>query len=588
MINDRTINEAYIGLKTIFGGVREDYFGLLYLEQEHKVPREKALNQIAFGGNDYGIDGFHFDEERRNLYLFQFKYTRAHAQFKGTLQRLIDNGVERVFLAPNKDDHKNQILIQLRSCLQENRAIIDQVCFRFVFIGDPEEAERSQALGKLREDLEEKSGLLNVFFGREVQMVVDFRSSTGRVVTLSTPRKNTTFSVRFQKKIDFTGPEGQTMYLGFIRLTDLHGIHLALGSHFFDRNIRYGLGDSETVNRALSHALRQIVIDGNDDPRVFTFNHNGITLYAEKVDCNEGLCRITSPRLLNGAQTVTTVKAFLESFQLDPRLNEQHGRLDDVQVLCKIITGANAKFITAVTINNNRQTPVEPWSLHANDFIQLELQDKLRDDLGVYYERQENAFDQLSTEDLEEYGISEESKAVQMLKLTQTFLLTDGAISRISEMRRVFEDDKVYDQVFRSTRLRTDSRHILLCYKAQFRLRKLSREIEQKGQNKYWFISRARYLLWALLCQGLLNHRELENLSEEYGTTMSLPAGYTELLTQIATTKVRPMLSALMNDPDYADKVAEDNLSFLRTDRAFDKCMAIAANKWGWSHKKLA
>jgi hypothetical protein len=29
-----------------------------------------------------------------------------------------------------------------------------------------------------------------------------------------------------------------------------------------------------------------------------------------------------------------------------------------------------------------------------------------------------------------------------MLKLTQTFLLTDGLISRLSEMRRVFEDDK--------------------------------------------------------------------------------------------------------------------------------------------------
>jgi hypothetical protein len=44
--------------------------------------------------------------------------------------------------------------------------------------------------------------------------------------------------------------------------------------------------------------------------------------------------------------------------------------------------------------------------------IQLDLQDKLRDDLQIYYERQENAFDQLSTEDLEEYGIREESRAV--------------------------------------------------------------------------------------------------------------------------------------------------------------------------------
>src|SRR4029079_14232553 len=121
--------------------------------------------------------------------------------------------------------------------------------------------------------------------------------------------------------------------------------------------------------------------------------------------------------------------------------------------------------VTRVTVNNNRQNPVEPWNLHANDLIQLELQDKLRSDLGLYSERQENAFDQLSPEDLDDYGIKEDSRAIQMLKLTQTFLLTDGLVSRLSEMRRIFEDDRTYEQVFRQGRLKADSRLILLCYK---------------------------------------------------------------------------------------------------------------------------
>ena len=82
MITDRLIDQAYTDQRPTCGGVREDYFGLLYLEREHKVPRERAINQIAFGGNDFGVDGFHFDEARRNLYIFQFKYTPSHAQFK--------------------------------------------------------------------------------------------------------------------------------------------------------------------------------------------------------------------------------------------------------------------------------------------------------------------------------------------------------------------------------------------------------------------------------------------------------------------------------------------------------------------------
>lgn len=84
MITDRLIDQAYSDLHSTHGGLREDYFGLLYLEREHKVPRSKALNQVAFGGNDYGFDGFHFDEDRRNLYLFQFKYSDSPGQFKAT------------------------------------------------------------------------------------------------------------------------------------------------------------------------------------------------------------------------------------------------------------------------------------------------------------------------------------------------------------------------------------------------------------------------------------------------------------------------------------------------------------------------
>ncbi len=417
---------------------------------------------------------------------------------------------------------------------------------------------------------------------------MDFRSSTGRVGALTAPRQTTTFTLPLTNLVRLDGPTGEKMNIGFIRLKDLHWMHQDLGSRFFDNNIRYGLGESEAVNRAISGALKQIVLERSEDPAVFAFNHNGITLFAERVELRDGNCQLTAPRLLNGAQTVTTVAGFLEANKENPKLHDGRKAFESIRVLCKIITEAEQRFVTRVTINNNRQNPVEPWNLHANDLIQLELQEKFRSDVGVYYERQENAFEQLSVDDLEEYGIREESKAIQMLKLTQTFLLTDGHISRLSEMRRVFEDDRLYEEVFRQGRLKADSRHILLCYKIQFRLRKLASEIEQKGQNKYFFIHRSRYLLWALMCQGLLNNNNLESDSDDFGTSMTLPADYTELLSRLATTRVRLLLSALMEDRDYRDKVADGNLSFLRTDRAFEKCMEIAHRKWRWVHRKLA
>ncbi len=308
--------------------MREDYFGLLYLEKEHNIPRDKALNQVAFGGNDYGIDGFHFDPERRNLYLFQFKRSDSHSLFKGTFKRLIEDGVARIFTTPNRDEHKNQLLLQLRSCLHENRSMIDQVCFRFVFTGDPQEAERSTVLDTLREQLENKKYLAEEFFKpREVGFLIEYRSTQGKAGTVRSTRGTSSFTVAMDDLVVLDGPGGEKMHVGFIRLADLDMMHQAVGPRFFDRNIRYGLGESEAVNRAIGRTLKSIVIDQIEEPSIFAFNHNGITLFAEQVQKEDSAWRLTAPRLLNGAQTVTTVKGFQEDNKDNPKLAQGRAAL---------------------------------------------------------------------------------------------------------------------------------------------------------------------------------------------------------------------------------------------------------------------
>jgi hypothetical protein len=383
------------------------------------------------------------------------------------------------------------------------------------------------------------------------------------------------------------GPDGECMHVAFAKLVDLEQMYRDMGKRFFERNIRFGLGSSEAVNRALSRTFKNIVLDDKEHPAVFAFNHNGITLFAEKIEQLDGCCHITAPRLLNGAQTITTFQEFLEKNKDNKRLEERRHALDDLHVLCKFITHAEPPFVTSVTINNNRQNPVEPWNLRANDKIQLEIQDRLRDELGIYYERQKNAFENLSEEEMEEEQITEEGKAIELVKLAQTFLVSDGNIAAISNMRRVFEDDGAYDQVFNPSRLKANPQSIVLCYKIQFRLRRLLREIEEKGPNKYWFIYRARTLFWALLCQGVLNDPDIGSIGEDYGGDMSMKAQYTDYLATLASTRCRAMLATVMKDPAYAEKVAEQNFSFLRTNAAYSRCMDFAHKKWKWVEKRL-
>jgi hypothetical protein len=178
-----------------------------------------------------------------------------------------------------------------------------------------------------------------------------------------------TFDVHLDKPLEVQTSAGERG-TGPHAAADLSEIHAQLGSKFFDHNIRYGLGESEAVNRAISKALRGIIIDKADDPSTFAFNHNGITLYSERMEEVASGWRITAPRLLNGAQTVTTLASFKAANEGVSGFSKKS--YEAIQVLCKIITRAEQKFVTRVTINNNRQNPVEPWNLHANDDIQLD------------------------------------------------------------------------------------------------------------------------------------------------------------------------------------------------------------------------
>ncbi len=586
-ISDREIDNAFAALSKAHGGARKDYFGLLYLEQEFELPRKVAANQVAFGGNDYGVDGFHVDAAKRNLYLYQFRSSASYNQFKATLQRLIDGGIERVFSGGRLDSSADPLLRQLRSRLMENQSVIDRVCIHFVFAGDPAEAERSQALDKLREDLENKKYLIDQFFGREVTLIIEFRSAkTKKAGAFTHVTKTNSYPLELTQTISLPGPENEQLTVGFVRLMELFSMYKEMGSRFFDRNIRGALPEDEVVNRSLTKAFRRIVFEGKDLPSVFPFNHNGVALSAEALEQANGHTRVIEPRILNGVQTLITLDRFLTASAGHAGLQQGTRKLEAVKVLCKVVTKAQPDFVTTVTVNNNRQNPVEPWNLRANDRIQLELQDKFRDQLGIYYERQEHAFFGLSEDELGGLGIKE-LKAIQLVPLAKTFLVADGDIDKLQRLRQVFDDDYLYSQVFSPGRLRVDARHILLCYKIQFRLRKLVNDIVEKGVNRYFYIGRARNLVWALLCQGVLNEADLEARAERFGSSLSLETNFTEWLSYLATNRCRYLVRDILEQKPYQEKAAVGNFSFLRTNAFYERCMELAQKNWKWDRRRL-
>jgi len=568
------------------GGNPADYFPLLYIEQEFGIPRDASSNQVSINPDESGINAFHTDTNLRNLHLVCATWSDSRTCFSLPLQQMVDEGIDRIFGDGPPGITPSQFVLKLKSRLLSTQQAIDRVFIHFVFRGDPEAVEHSAVHARLREELENHKHLIDRFFGRPITMVIQVRSdSDGRVGAPAHQKATHSYGIRMPRSVVMNGPAGESMRIGFVPLPDLSAIFKEMGNRFFETNIRSFLDEDTHTNRSLNHAFESILLEGTRDPLVFAFDHNGVTIYAEKVEETDGKLTLTEPRLLNGAQTISAFGRFLNSKSTDTRLAANTKAQDEVSVICKVITNAKPDFVLGVTLNNNRQNPIRPWNLRANDLIQLELQDKLGADLGIYYERQEKAFIALSPEDLEEMDIRE-NKAIELLKLAQTFLASDGELEKMSRLQEVFEEDALYASVFGPNRLRADSRHILLAYKIQLRMNRIIREIMERGEKKYFYMRRARNLVWALLIQALLNEPNLPELADKFGRKPGMETEFSDLLARLASTRVRFLISASV-DEHYADKIETEKYGFLRTKTIYEDCLKDGRDKWEWARKKL-
>ena len=78
---DHAIQTAFEELHHQYGKKKDDYYGLVFLEQVLRLERSTALNQVTFGNNDLGIDGFYFDRDQGAFRIFQFKNSKSAGLF---------------------------------------------------------------------------------------------------------------------------------------------------------------------------------------------------------------------------------------------------------------------------------------------------------------------------------------------------------------------------------------------------------------------------------------------------------------------------------------------------------------------------
>jgi hypothetical protein len=581
------MNQLLQDYRATLGGRLEDYFGAAYIEAQHRVAAETALDQTTRGNNDYGLDGYAFDQSTGNLYLYQFKYSSDWRQFQGSMRRMIKDGLAKIFALTPMDVAENPILQGLRSELDEFKPAVRSVYIRFVFTGNPTNAEDSDTLSDLKEQIEDRQYLLKDFFDRDVAVRVQFLSTTLKSKP-KVPPPAASFTINLGGDIVAPGPDGETMHTGFVSLADLLAMYRQMNTRLFDRNIRAPLAKRDaskttSVNQKIADTLRRIVIERTQPAAAFAFMHNGVTIYAQRLVGSKGSYEVTEPRVLNGAQTVATTAQFAERFAEDPRFKANSSALADTRVLCKIVAKADDEFVRAVTVATNRQNPVHPANLRANDPIQLQIADWLREN-GFFYERQENSAAWQDPDDLAEQGVTAD-RVIQIKRLGETFAVTDGKLERARNMNELFDSDLQYAETFHEGRLVEDLGKTVLCYKCRtYCHNTLAKELTT---GKTAFVDRAKLMLWALVCQGLLNQSDLGDLVATFGTDLRMPSDFRERLLKIAMRQVKPTFAWLVQQKDFAEHFKQERYDFLRGEKAFKKCMSHALEAYGWRQTRL-
>jgi len=89
-ITKRELDRAEQEHGQTFKGTKDEYFALLHLAREFEKGVDQVARHVAFGEDaPEGINAFHIDVNRRNLYLFRFDWSEQYQRFKEPLRRLV-------------------------------------------------------------------------------------------------------------------------------------------------------------------------------------------------------------------------------------------------------------------------------------------------------------------------------------------------------------------------------------------------------------------------------------------------------------------------------------------------------------------
>jgi len=348
---------------------------------DQRIPEDELVD----GEQEKQVDIFSLNiDESPNEVMIDLIQVKNATGFSSNVVSLMQSGLQLIFKLPRRQVKQNGNKLLVQKILEARQAIRDygpsSVSVRCLFVTKGDETDISDEAQNNRDAIlhEFNNQTFNsfefAFIGvQELHRLVDLFRSVGRKISYNLP---ISYDSNRSSIIEFS--------LGGVKslLCTVSGVELAKMAQseprdaIFDKNVRKSLGFSGKVNKNIYNSAV--------DPELaqkFWFMNNGITVVCDSFDAvkdaDEPLVKISNLQIINGCQTTSTIRRAFEDQLLDP----------SVLVQMKLYASKDESFVSKVVIATNNQNSIGSRDLCANDEIQGLIQQRIRDDFNLFYER---------------------------------------------------------------------------------------------------------------------------------------------------------------------------------------------------------
>lgn len=367
------------------------------------VDFESREQYITDDPGDAGIDAYYIDKENKKLYFLQSKFRHTNDNFENKeieIEELLAMDITRVLDGEKTDENGNSYNSKILKLEQELADISDVPRYKPVVV----------VLANVKDSLKAKIKKVTGGYSAEIynnQRVYDelvfplvsgtYYNTKEIKITLNVDKESAGHRIQYYPKTEYGDCTVNLLYVPTLEIARILSKFKNSILRFNPRSyLELTIG---SVNEKIASSIRNIKTNE------FALFNNGITMlsdetiYSDKVGKkNKAEVVVTNPQIINGGQTAYTLSLIYESCKADADLNIFSGK----EVLLKIIsfnaeetkrsTSEKLKFFEEISVATNQQSPVYEADRRANDRIQVQLQELIFKDFGLYYERKKGEF----------------------------------------------------------------------------------------------------------------------------------------------------------------------------------------------------